>query len=156
MDISLVDDLYVVGFLFDGLKIVSVPHVVLIRKARPAWQKGKLNGIGGRVQPGEAPLAAMRRESREEAGCDPTDWDHFATLHSGTMPGALTDKRYRYAVFCYRSFDPVAFKAARSMTDEVITSVPATYHLDSVETVDYLIPLALDRHLMVPIELVRP
>src|SRR5690349_13991679 len=41
---------YALGFLFDG-----TGRVVLIRKRRPAWQAGLLNGVGGKVEPGEAP-----------------------------------------------------------------------------------------------------
>lgn len=43
-------------------------EVLLIRKDRPAWQAGRWNGIGGKVEPGEAPLAAMVREGLEEVG----------------------------------------------------------------------------------------
>ena len=34
---------YACGFLFSDDR----RHVVLIRKRRPAWQAGKLNGVGG-------------------------------------------------------------------------------------------------------------
>ena len=55
---------YVVGFLFEA----SLERVLLRLKARPAWQRGKLNGIGGKVEAGETPFYAMRREALEEAG----------------------------------------------------------------------------------------
>ena len=70
---------YVVGFLF----VDGVNTVLLIRKKRPAWQAGRLNGPGGKVEPGETFLQAMRREFTEEieyAGIDA--WEHFATLHA--------------------------------------------------------------------------
>lgn len=54
--------------------------VALIRKARPEWQRGRVNGIGGKVGPGETPLEAMRREFREKAGVDVADWEQFLTL----------------------------------------------------------------------------
>lgn len=56
--------LYVVGFYFTD----DFTHVALIRKNRPAWQAGLLNGIGGRVEPNETPLDAMVREYAEETG----------------------------------------------------------------------------------------
>jgi len=68
---------YVLGFVF------SPDHtkVVLIAKNRPAWQKGRLNGVGGHVEPGETPAAAMAREFREEACCEDTlDWNSFGRL----------------------------------------------------------------------------
>ena len=55
---------YVAGFLFSPDR----SRVLLIRKNRPAWQAGKLNGLGGKIEPGETPPQAMRREFREEQG----------------------------------------------------------------------------------------
>lgn len=52
---------YCLGFAFCG------DHVVLVRKARPDWQAGRLNGVGGKVEPGENERDAMAREFREEA-----------------------------------------------------------------------------------------
>lgn len=44
-------------------------HAVLIQKKdRPAWQRGKLNLPGGRIEPGESPSFAARREIGEETG----------------------------------------------------------------------------------------
>lgn len=54
---------YVVGFLFS-----SYSHVALIRKNRPQWQAGKLNGIGGKIEANESALDAMVREFEEETG----------------------------------------------------------------------------------------
>lgn len=66
---------YVVGFALD-----DTGRVALIRKARPQWQAGLLNGVGGHIEPGEAPMGAMVREFAEETGAALTDWDHLATL----------------------------------------------------------------------------
>ena len=68
---------YVAGFMFD-----MAGHVGLVRKAKPEWQKGKLNGIGGKIEDGEEPHRAMQREFKEETGVDTylSDWRHFATL----------------------------------------------------------------------------
>lgn len=54
---------YVVGFAFDHMN-----KVWLIRKNKPEWQAGKLNGIGGRIEMGETSRQAMSREFHEEAG----------------------------------------------------------------------------------------
>ncbi len=51
---------FVGGFLF------YKDHVALVRKAKPLWQLGKLNAIGGAVEPMESRRAAMRREFEEE------------------------------------------------------------------------------------------
>lgn len=67
---------YVLGFLFDSL----CENVVLIRKRKPQWQAGRLNGAGGKVHLHEKPLSAMRREFKEETGLSLRDWHPFAVL----------------------------------------------------------------------------
>ena len=54
---------YVLGFAFHPAR-----GVVLIRKNRPEWQAGKLNGVGGKIERGELPEQAMAREFEEETG----------------------------------------------------------------------------------------
>jgi hypothetical protein len=61
-----VKDRYVLGFVFSE----DSSRVLLVWKNRPAWQAGKLNGIGGKIEAGETPLQAMQREFREETLVD--------------------------------------------------------------------------------------
>lgn len=97
---------YVAGFLIDP----ADGSVLLVRKLRPAWQAGKLNGIGGHIEAGETPAVAMRREFAEEAGLDVADFEHFAYL---SFPAG--------AVWFFRAFAPAAVLAgASTMTDESI------------------------------------
>lgn len=66
----------VAGFLFSG------PRVLLVKKRKPAWQYGLLNGVGGVINPSETPIEAMNREFREETQTNTDlaiDWRHFAT-----------------------------------------------------------------------------
>lgn len=67
---------YSVGFCFAYGK----SHVVLIRKNKPDWQRGKLNGVGGHVEKGEKPIECMVREFHEETGVKTyeRDWKQFA------------------------------------------------------------------------------
>lgn len=67
---------YVVGFLFSDDR----KQVALIHKRRPGWQAGRLNGVGGKIESGETPAAAMHREFAEEAGVWGVQWGQFATL----------------------------------------------------------------------------
>lgn len=46
-------------------------EVLLVLKNKPAWQAGKLNLIGGKLDPGETPIQAAVRELREETGLSP-------------------------------------------------------------------------------------
>ena len=69
---------YALGFMFDA----TVTKLAMIEKKTPAWQRGKYNGIGGKVEPGETPLGAMVREFREETGVvtEASDWTKFAEM----------------------------------------------------------------------------
>lgn len=70
---------YTLGFIFD----TRLERVLLIHKTRPEWQKGLINGIGGKVEEGERDVACIVRETKEECGLDTSEneWKHFATLH---------------------------------------------------------------------------
>lgn len=125
---------YVVGFLFS--EDAEPQTVALIEKKRPGWQAGKLNGIGGHVEPGEEPLAAMVREFKEETGADiPAEqWKYFCKMDGGD-----------WVVWCYKSF---GHPLLRSMTDEPVMKVRLTWLWGARENIipnlNWLIPLALD------------
>jgi len=55
---------YVLCFMFN----YDFSKVAMIRKRKPEWQAGLLNGIGGKVESGESPRDAMIREFEEETG----------------------------------------------------------------------------------------
>lgn len=73
---------YVAGFCFNE----AMTHVVLIEKLKPEWMKGKINGVGGKIEGFESPEQAMSREFAEEAGLliPERDWHRFAVLHTTT------------------------------------------------------------------------
>lgn len=66
---------YTVGFLINQ----TGSKVMLIKKAKPEWQRGLFNGIGGFIEQGETPHEAMIREFLEETGIEITDWIEFCT-----------------------------------------------------------------------------
>lgn len=73
---------YVVGFIFNW----QLNKVLLIEKDRPEWQKGLLNGIGGKVEDidecygdNDKFKTAMRRESIEECGIE-CEWESVGTI----------------------------------------------------------------------------
>jgi 8-oxo-dGTP diphosphatase len=72
---------YVVGYLFSE----DTLQVLLIRKNRPTWQAGRLNGVGGHIEPGESPEEAMCREFKEETGERYYRWKHTITLLGPTF-----------------------------------------------------------------------
>lgn len=72
---------YCLGFAFtvDG-------SVALIRKAKPEWQAGKLNGVGGKIEEFDpSPVHAMTREFMEETGVflEPHLWREVGIVHFG-------------------------------------------------------------------------
>lgn len=86
---------YVVGFMFAVDHHGVAHHVALLRKARPDWQAGKLNGVGGEVEPGETIDDAMRREGFEETGLALDVWNRFMRL---SVPGEAEVHFYRAAL----------------------------------------------------------
>jgi 8-oxo-dGTP diphosphatase len=120
---------FTAGFLFRR----KGDEVALIRKERPAWQRGLWNGIGGKIELGENALVAQQREFREETGAVVSDWRHFATLRwdSGSV-----------------SFFTSQWECApRSLTEEEVAWHPVASldQLAMVSHVRWLIPLALDQ-----------
>ena len=61
-------------FVFDG-----AGRVLLIHKKR-GLGRGKINGPGGRLEPGETPVQAAVRETREELGIDVADPEFCGSL----------------------------------------------------------------------------
>jgi len=105
---------YVLGFAFNG------NNVLLIRKTRPAWQAGRLNGVGGKVEPEDWCLAeAMRREFKEETGVDTVveDWKQFAQhLKPGATNGDPTS--YSLHVFMTLLNDEQAAQVTKTTDEE--------------------------------------
>ena len=61
------------------LFVVRDGRILLIRKKR-GLGAGKINGPGGKVDPGETPLAAAIREVREEIGVTPSGVDQLGEI----------------------------------------------------------------------------
>lgn len=121
---------YVLGFLFSEDK----KKVVLIRKNKPEWQKGHLNGVGGKIELlDESPLYAMIREFKEEAGIEIKNWEEFCKL---TGNG--------FEVYCFKAFGDITF--VRSMEEEQIEVifVKELQEYLYLPNLKWLIPLALD------------
>ena len=123
---------YVAGFM-----IASEGRVALIRKTKPRWQAGRLNGIGGKIEPGETALQAMVREFREETGVEtkPSDWHEFCVL------GDNVDG-FRVHFFVYHV---VSFPDLHTTTEEEVLRVAisaVTVH-NSIPNLTWLLPMAL-------------
>lgn len=123
---------YVLGFLFNVFG-----DVALIRKNKPEWQKGKYNGVGGKIEEGETPLEAMRREFNEEAGMDIDDWIKVCCLKGWESNDEFIDWELHIFVAIVPILD------VKSMTGEQVISFPH-FRLPGnvVPNLKWLIPMA--------------
>jgi len=112
---------YCVGYVFSP----DLSDVVLIRKNRPEWQMGLLNGVGGKLHDGEDSLHGMARECREETGLDIAVWRRLARLE---FPLAV--------VWFFWTIDPNC-RLARTMTDERVEIVDVA---KLASTMDGIVP----------------
>ena len=122
---------YVAGLLFTE----DHEQVLLIHKKKPAWQAGKLNAIGGKIEEREIPINAMRREFREETGLDMRSWRKFCTL---------THHMDAWRVHFFCAFSERLYEA-RKMEEElpVIVNLPQLPTC-IIHNISWLIPMALD------------
>ena len=124
---------YVAGFLFNDSKT----HVALIKKERPEWQRGLLNGVGGKVEPtDDSPLVSIQREFFEEVGVMYQYWRYFMILQ-GTG----------WKVFFFKAFNSAALNKVRPCTDEKpeIIKVSELHKFPVIPNLHWIIPMALEK-----------
>jgi 8-oxo-dGTP diphosphatase len=127
---------YVLGFRFRNTYVPpDQGDVALILKSKPAWQAGKLNGIGGKVEPFDlSPIGAMTREFEEETGVHTlvADWQSMGKLdHSG------------HTIHLFKSFGDCDL---RKTTDEEPGWYPVKHLglLPVMRNLRWMVPFALD------------
>ena len=123
---------YVAGFMFSSDK----SEVLLVEKMSPEWQRGLLNGIGGKIEGGETPLEAIIREFAEETGVETTtaDWTEVVYYIRQNV----------YEVHFYKTFTDQIYSAVIK-EKEVITKFKSdNLPLNVVSNLNWLIPLCLD------------
>ena len=127
---------YVVGLMFDETK----KRVALIRKIKPQWQAGKLNGCGGSLEDFDPDShSGMIREWEEETGMKTSvnEWSLFLTMRN-------IGKAWN--VFCFFAIGDV--DALKSMEDEKIEIVDISEIIiarpDMVPNLCWMVGLALD------------
>lgn len=125
-------DRFVLGFMFDD----DCERVALIQKKHPTWQRGKLNGIGGRVEKMDVDVAgALVREFEEETGLKTCVdcWHHFADFTNMTT----------FIVTCFRMWSDDIWKLS-SPTEECVDIflIDDLDYTKCVHMLDVLIPVA--------------
>jgi len=129
---------YVVGFAFRFSEVSNDHDVLLLIKEHPEWQKGRLNGVGGKVEIGkENEIQAMSREFYEEVGVDVPQnyWVHFCTAYGCRAAWKLT---------CFWT-NYWKCSMAKKMEDEepVWVKVNRIYRLNTINNLRWLIPMAM-------------
>lgn len=124
---------YVVGFL------CSSGSVVLIRKQRPTWQLGRLNGVGGHIKSNETPLAAMQREFEEETGWKQKAWE-LAVIMTGRT----------WKVYFFFALGPVHHVKTKTDEEICLKSIDSLPR-DVIPNLRWLIPLCLDQNVTKPV-----
>lgn len=121
---------YVLGFAFD----LDSEIVVLIRKNSPEWQKGLLNGIGGKIEPNEGIFAAMIRKFKEETGVYIRHWDYIGKLHGAGFIVHILTAYSNDITLC------------ETVTDEEVTFINSneviTFKDSIIPNLQWIIPLA--------------
>ena len=131
---------YVLGFAFSE----NAGSVLLVRKLRPEWQKGLLNGIGGKIEENEdiTSLDAMRRECKEETGLS-LPWMRKGLMQGrcSAVEGYTADDGLRFQVYIFYAFSQDIFNFEQ-IEDEILGVYDPLLlrHPDVVENLTFLIP----------------
>ena len=128
----------VAGFAYD----LANGKVILIRKNRPAWMAGQLNGIGGKVKANESAIDAMVREWFEETGLE-TKAEEWSLFHYEV-------RRDGPELFFFCASLPGASALVQSATDEEVVCLDlaawdsgAARIIPMVYNLIFLIPMGL-------------
>ncbi len=129
---------YVCGFAFTP----SLRSLLLVRKTRPDWQAGLLNGVGGKIDEGESNIDAMWREWCEETGLPNPHWERLCNLdHCGNHIG------FYWGVSKFIVDHP----RTNDVGESLLLVDPRNIPRSSIPGLHWLIPLALDTETCKPV-----
>ncbi len=124
---------YVVGFAFSE----KADAVLLVKKLRPEWQKGHLNGVGGKIEEGETPAEAMNRECFEETGLS-LPW-----RHKGVMTGMNNDGQ-KFECHIFYAYDQSIFFYEQKEDEPLSIYDPSLVsEYPTINNLQYLVPLGM-------------
>ena len=115
-----------------GLAFTEANSVLMVQKNRPAWQAGKLNFIGGKIDPDpdgygdEIPVAAMVREFYEETGIytKQSDWKLIGSMGRAGFDNDGNEDGEDFEVVLFKAGPDKMFNYFFQMEDEEIILVP--------------------------------
>lgn len=126
---------HTLGFIFNP----TFSKVLLVEKQRPDWQKGRLNGVGGKIEQGEKSLNCIVREVREESNLEiqKENWAYVGEIKSSVF---LMDVDVYAAIYGGNLNDAI------TTTNEIvgwhdIKNLPEKI----LPNINWLVPLAIDK-----------
>jgi len=130
---------YVLGFAFSR----NAKEIVLIEKQKPEWQKGKMNGIGGKIEDEDVnKIHSMIREFREETGVDtsPEQWNEFGCM---TFENDVTGVPCK--IYLFRMFDSCIYDCRTTESEKIyLAGLDNLFiHYKLMHNLQILIPIAL-------------
>ncbi len=133
---------YTLCFIFEA----DMSKVALIRKIKPKWQEGLLNGIGGHIEKGEKPRECCIREVEEECGI---------RLEDKKLKNVcwMEGKDWKVSVYAYTMETPLEQAIVPNMTaEEVIVVDPCALPKDVLMNIYWLAGLSQEMLLSDTIE----
>lgn len=128
---------YCSGLLFCN----NSTRVALIRKNKPSWMAGKLNAVGGKVEPGETVWSAMQREWLEETATpQPGSWKLFLRYDHGPHRVHFFSQ-WVMGDFKLADNQPTAERVNLYFVHEVLAGI-----YPMIQNLRWIIPLALDHN----------
>jgi 8-oxo-dGTP pyrophosphatase MutT (NUDIX family) len=100
------------------IPLTAEGEVVMIRQFRHGIAGFTLEIPGGMVDPGEAPIAAARREMREESGYDTDDVRPLGTIHPN--PAILDNRCHSFVAHGARSVGECSFDGTEECEVELV------------------------------------
>lgn len=131
-------------------------NVLLIERTKDDWQKGMLNGLGGKIDKNEKPFDAVLRELKEEYYYEDSKdlivISNFGVMQERGMFGniyayACIDKNYHnnYTKFCEQLYEgriEVEGKVRSYDIKTILTDV--AYKKKVLSNITWMIPMAID------------
>lgn len=124
---------YTVGFIFDE----TFEHVLLIHKTKPSWQSGLVNGLGGKIEPGENMYECIVREIKEESDLETQKdkWVFVGNMSSNTISLDILGYVYKGDL-----------NNIKTVEDEVVEWFKtASLPKNIISNLSWLIPITIDK-----------
>lgn len=115
---------FTVGFVFAA----GFGKVLLVHKEKPEWQKGLMNGVGGKYEPGESAEECVSREVEEESGLmiSPELWRYVGKMKTETwcvdVLAVIWDGDLAEARKC--DYEEVEWVSTKELPHNVISNIP--------------------------------